>query len=192
MTEGTQIRHIAYRGELPAVSPGWAGESEGCQEPLRVAGGVAAGYEPDRLLGGQTRSKRALLDHLSGDGHGSGAGGAVLLRRFLEVDDGGAVRPRPVGQGGDGFGEGLAEVGEAVFNPWGRFGIGTAFDQAVALKSAQCLGEYLAGDATDEVDEFTVPMGLATEGEQDDDGPFAGDDVDGEPGGAVGEEDASG
>ena len=181
-------------GSLRVVdSSGWSGDSEGWRGPLmgrgRCSDGLRAGLSARRT----DRSNSALLDHLSGGRHGSGAGGGgVLLRRFLEVGDGGAIPLRPVGQGGDGFGEGLTEVGEAVFDPWGHLGIGMAFDQAVALKSAQCLGEDLAGDATDPVDEFTVPTGPATEGEQDHDGPFVGDDVDGEPGVAVGEEDASG
>ena len=115
--------------------------------------------------------------------------GRVCAGGFLELGDRAPVVLRPVRQDLDGLDEGLAEIGEAVLDPPRRFG--SAFDQAVALQPAQRLGEDLAGDATDELDEFTVPVGPLTEPEDHEHGPLVGDDLDSEAGGAVGEEDLS-
>jgi len=63
-----------------------------------------------------------------------------------------------------------------------------AFDQAVLLEPAQRLGEDLARDAADETDELTMPARPAAEPEEHEHGPFVGDDLDRQAGGAVGEE----
>jgi hypothetical protein len=100
------------------------------------------------------------------------------------------VVPGPGVQDLDGLDEGPAEVGEAVLDlPWR---LRPPFNQAVMLEPAQRLGENLAGDAADEVNELTVPAGLVAQPEQDEHRPFVGDDLDGQAGGAVGEEGWSG
>jgi hypothetical protein len=70
------------------------------------------------------------------------------------------VVPCPARQDLDRPDEGPAEIGEAVLDPAVR--LGSAFDQAVPLQPAQRLGEDLPGDAADELDELTVPVGLLT------------------------------
>jgi hypothetical protein len=62
------------------------------------------------------------------------------------------------------------------------------FDQAVLLEAAQRLGENLARDAADEVDQLAVPARLTAEPEQHQHRPFVGDDLDRQARGAVGEE----
>src|ERR1700761_580379 len=117
---------------------------------------------------------------------GPAARKSAMVRGLLEVGDGGAVVPGPVGQDLDGLDEGPAELGEPVLDLPGRFGV--AFDQAVLLEPVQGLGEDLARDAADEVDELTVPARLLAEPEQDEHGPFAGDDLDRQARGAVSED----
>jgi hypothetical protein len=54
-------------------------------------------------------------------------------------------------------------------------------------EAAQSLGQHLAGDATDQLDEFAVSARIAAERVEDDHGPLVGNDLDGEAGGAVGQ-----
>ena len=86
--------------------------------------------------------------------------------------------------------EGPAEVGQAVFDPPRRFGM--AFDKTVVLEPAQRLGEDLARDAADEVDQLTVLARLQAEREEHEHGPFVRDDLDRQARGAVSEEDRPG
>jgi hypothetical protein len=79
---------------------------------------------------------------------------------------------------------------QAVLDAGRRFGVRAAVDEAVALELAQRLGEDLAGDAADEVDELAVAPRAAAEREHDD-RPLVGDDLDRQPGRAVREEDVA-
>lgn len=119
-----------------------------------------------------------------------GLGGGHYCGGFLEVGDGAAVVSGPGREDLDGVDEGPAEVGEAVLDVAGCFGV--AFDQAVLLESAQCLSEDLAGDTADEVDELAVPARLLAEAEEHEHGPLVGDDFDRQARGAVGEDTRSG
>ena len=50
------------------------------------------------------------------------------------------------------------------------------------------MGEHLAGDPADQSGQLTVPSRPVGEAVQDHDGPLVGDDLDGQPGRAVGQE----
>ena len=135
---------------------------------------------PRRQAAAQVEGRRPSIRSTRRANPGRSSG----FRRLLEVGDGLAVVPRPVIQNLDGLDEGPAQVGEAVLDPPWRFGM--AFDQAVLLEPAQRLGEDLARDAADEVDELTVSAGLLAEPEEHQHGPFVGDDLDRQARGAVG------
>ncbi len=75
-------------------------------------------------------------------------------------------------QGFDVLDERLAEVGETVIDMPCRLSV--SFDQAVLLQPAQCLGQHLPRDASDENDEFAVPARLTAESEDRERGPLIG------------------
>jgi hypothetical protein len=113
---------------------------------------------------------------------GNGTPVVVLGRK-----DGVAVLFGPAAEHADRLEDGLPEVGERVLDPRGDLGEHLASHQPVVLKPAKGLGEHLGADAADECPELAVAARSVAQGVDRHDGPFVGDDLDGEPGGTVGE-----
>jgi predicted glycoside hydrolase/deacetylase ChbG (UPF0249 family) len=110
------------------------------------------------------------------------------LLAVLGVKNGVAVRLGPLSQHRDRIDQGTAELGELVFDSGRGLGVGMPGHQPAALEPAQCVREHLAGDAADQPGQFAVPSWLVGEAVQDHDGPLVGDDLNGQPGRAVGQE----
>lgn len=84
--------------------------------------------------------------------------------------------------------EGTAEFGQLVVDAGRGLGVGMPGHQPAVLQPAQRVGEHLAGDSADHPGQLTVPARLVGEAVEDHDGPLVSDDLNGQPGRAVGQE----
>jgi predicted glycoside hydrolase/deacetylase ChbG (UPF0249 family) len=110
------------------------------------------------------------------------------LRTVLGVKDGVAVGLGPVSQHRDRVDQGTAELGELVFDSGRGLGVGMPGHQPAALEPAQRVREHLVGNAADQPGQLAVPSWLAGEAVQDHNGPLIRNDLNGQPGRAVGQE----
>jgi len=108
------------------------------------------------------------------------------------VEYGIAVRPRPFGEYVDRFDQRLAERGERVLDAGRHLGVGVADDQPVRLEPPERLGEHLAGNAADQLDQLAVAHRALGESVEDDHRPLVRDQFDRQSPGAVGQEDITG
>jgi hypothetical protein len=106
----------------------------------------------------------------------------------LGVKDGVAVGLGPLSQHPDRVDQGPAEFGELVFDPGRGLGIDVPGYQPAALEPAQRVGEHLVGDPADQPGQITMSPWLVGKAVEDHDGPLVGDDLNGQPGRAIGQE----
>jgi chitin disaccharide deacetylase len=192
-TDGKSARYAKLLHDLPAGLSEWAVHPALGDEQSQMIdpGWRVRRTDYDFLTSPQATAlledeRIVVIDYRTIQRAWSGSPGRLLA--VLGVKDGVPVRLGPLSQHRDRADQGTAERGELIFDSGRGLGVGMAGHQPAALEPAQRVREHLAGDAADQPGQLAVPSRLVGEAVQDHNGPLIGDDLNGQPGRAVGQE----